>query len=111
MAERLIGKGLEVSIYEPAISRRTIHGANLRFIESNIRHIWKLLTPDLPQLVQQSSLIVRMKKVDEREYNALKALRADQSIIDFVGALEVKLAARTSVFAKPQPQILSATAG
>jgi hypothetical protein len=52
-----------------------------------------------------------MKKVDEHEYNALKALRAAQSIIDFVGALEVKLAARTSVFAKPQPQILAATAG
>jgi GDP-mannose 6-dehydrogenase len=112
LAERLIGKGLEVSIYEPAISRRTIHGANLEFIESNIPHIWKLLTPDLSQLVQQSSLIVLMKKVDEHEHNALKALRADQSIIDFVGVLEVdELAARTSVFAKPQPQILSATAG
>jgi hypothetical protein len=54
---------------------------------------------------------IAMKKVDEHEYNALKVLRADQSIIDFAGAVEVKLAARTSVFAKPQPQILSATAG
>jgi hypothetical protein len=51
-----------------------------------------------------------MKKVDEHEYNALKALQVDQSIIDFAGVLEVKLAARTSAVAKPQPQILSATA-
>jgi GDP-mannose 6-dehydrogenase len=111
LAERLIGKGLNVSIYEPAISPRTIHGTNLQFIESNIPHIWKLLTPDLTSLIHNSKLIVLMKKVDERERDALKNLRSDQTIIDFVGALRGdELAARTLVFAHPQSQLMSAAA-
>jgi GDP-mannose 6-dehydrogenase len=86
LAEVLIGKGLEVSIYEPAISPAMIHGANLRFIESTIPHIWKLLTPNMSTLIRDNNLVVILKKLDDHERQALKELRNEQ-IIDFVGAL------------------------
>ena len=96
LAETLIGKGLQVMIYEPAISPGTVHGANLRFLECNIPHIWKLLT-DLPVLVQNSSVVVLLKKLNDAERGALHALRADQTCIDFVGALgSEELTANTS---------------
>lgn len=103
LAETLVGKGAEVMIYEPAISRSTIHGANLSFVESNIPHIWKLLTPDLPTLLQNCDIVVLLKKLSDEERLALKTLRPDQSCIDMVGAVNAKeLLADTKVFAVPQ---------
>jgi GDP-mannose 6-dehydrogenase len=105
LAETLIGKGAEVIIYEPAISRDTIHGANLRFIESNIPHIWKLLTPDLPALVQNSNVVVLLKKLNDEERRTLKALRPDQKCIDFVGTVRSdELAAQTIIFGEPRQE-------
>ena len=104
LAETLIGKGLQVRIYEPAISPGTIHGANLQFIESNIPHIWKLLT-DLPALVQNSNVVVLLRKMGDAERCALQRLRSDQTCIDFVGALSAEqLLASTVVFGVPQAQ-------
>jgi GDP-mannose 6-dehydrogenase len=111
LAETLIGKGLEVSIYEPAISPQTIHGANLQFIEGNIPHIWKLLTTDLAGLIRQSSIVVLMKKLDEHERGMLKDLRSHHTVIDFVGTLRAdEFSGRTLVFATPQPQLTSTSA-
>jgi GDP-mannose 6-dehydrogenase len=103
LAETLIGKGIDVMIYEPTISSGTIHGANRRFIEGNIPHIWKLLSA-LPVLLQSSEVVVVLKKPSEAELRALGTLRSDQTCIDFVGVLgSEKLAARTIVFGVPQP--------
>jgi GDP-mannose 6-dehydrogenase len=111
LAERLIGKGLEVLIYEPSISPRTIHGTNLQFVENSIPHIWKLLTPNLSVMLQNSSLVVLMKKLDEQERDALKIFRGNQTVMDFVGTLgKDEVAVRTLIFAKPEPRVLSATA-
>jgi GDP-mannose 6-dehydrogenase len=110
LAETLIGKGIQVMIYEPAISPGTIHGANLRFIEGNIPHIWQLLT-DLPTLVQNSGVVVLLKKIGDAERCALQSLRPDQTCIDFVGALrEEKLVASTVVFGVPQTERAEAAA-
>jgi GDP-mannose 6-dehydrogenase len=111
LAERLIGKGLEVLIYEPSISPRTIHGTNLQFVESSIPHIWKLLTPNLSVMLQNSSLVVLMKKLDEQEHDALKILRSNQTVMDLVGTLgKDEVVAQTVIFAKPESRALSAAA-
>ena len=110
LAETLIGKGIQVMIYEPAISPGTIHGANLRFIEDNIPHIWKLLT-DLPTLLQNSGVVVLLKRIGDVERCALQTLRPDQTCIDFVGALAgEELVASTVVFGVPQTERTEATA-
>lgn len=112
LAERLIGKGLEVSIYEPAISLGTIHGSNLRFIENNIPHIWRLLTADMRSLIQNSGLIVLMKKLDEQERDALKDHCTYHTVLDFVGTLRVdELSVPTHIFAARQSQPISAFVG
>ena len=39
MAERFIGKGLQLSIYDPQVNVARLIGANRRFIEESIPHI------------------------------------------------------------------------
>jgi GDP-mannose 6-dehydrogenase len=102
LAETLIGKGLDVMIYEPAISPERIHGKNLEFIESNIPHIWKLLTSDLGAMIQGSDVVVLLKKLTEQERLEFRASLAHQICIDFAGTLRPEdLPAEVALFAQP----------
>jgi GDP-mannose 6-dehydrogenase len=44
LAERLIGKGFEVRIYDPIINPERLIGSNLRYIESRLPHLRRLLS-------------------------------------------------------------------
>jgi GDP-mannose 6-dehydrogenase len=102
LAEALIGKGLDVMIYEPAISPERIHGKNLEYIERSIPHIWKLLTNDLGAMIERSEVVVLLKKLNEEERRELKALKPHQTCIDFVSATPTEdLAGEVTVFGKP----------
>jgi GDP-mannose 6-dehydrogenase len=48
LAERLLGKGFEVRIYDPIVNPERLMGSNLRYIESRLPHLRRLLfaTPD-----------------------------------------------------------------
>jgi GDP-mannose 6-dehydrogenase len=108
LAETLVGKGMDVSIYEPTISPQTIHGTNRKFIEDSIPHIWRLLTTDLVTMIENSGTVVFLKKPNEQERGSLEMLRSDQTCIDFVGALlKHQTKARTIVFAVPRPEFIS----
>ncbi len=107
LAESLIGKGMEIAIYEPSISHDTIHGTNLSYIEKNIPHVWKLLTTDLADMVTRSKVIVLLKKVNDEERRILGTLGADQVCIDFVNTIDPdQLKARTIKFAIPSREPL-----
>ena len=43
LVERLLGKGFEVRIYDPIINPERLVGANLRYIESRLPHLRRLL--------------------------------------------------------------------
>jgi len=44
LAERLIGKGFEVKIYDPIVNPERLIGSNLRYIESRLPHLRRLLS-------------------------------------------------------------------
>jgi GDP-mannose 6-dehydrogenase len=48
LAERLLGKGFDVRIYDPIVNPERLIGANLRYIESRLPHLRRLLygTPE-----------------------------------------------------------------
>jgi GDP-mannose 6-dehydrogenase len=111
LAEALIGKGLDVMIYEPAISPERIHGKNLEYIERNIPHIWKLLTNDLRIMIRHSDVVVLLKKLNEEERLELRSLRAHQTCIDFVGTIRTEeLPGEVTVFGEPEAESQSASA-
>jgi GDP-mannose 6-dehydrogenase len=43
LAERLIGKGFDIRIYDPIVNPERLMGANLRYIESRLPHLRRLL--------------------------------------------------------------------
>jgi GDP-mannose 6-dehydrogenase len=44
LAERLIGKGFDVRIYDPIVNPERLIGSNLRYIESRLPHLRRLLS-------------------------------------------------------------------
>jgi len=44
LAERLIGKGLDVRVYDPIVHPDRLVGANLRYVESKLPHLNRILT-------------------------------------------------------------------
>ena len=85
MAERFIGKGLQLSIYDPHVNVARLIGANRRFIEESIPHIASVMTSDVATLVREADVLVVASKTPE----ALAALQAhtrpDQLLLDVVG--------------------------
>jgi GDP-mannose 6-dehydrogenase len=104
LAERLLGKGLHLTIYEPTISRETIHGTNLGFIEKTIPHIWNLLTHNISELLNKK-VVVLLRNINETERTLLYTMTADQTCIDLANALgKEELSARTLSFGVSSPE-------
>ena len=58
LAERLLGKGYELSIYDPNVVEARLTGANKEYIDVVIPHLSRLLVPSLDQLSGAELLIV-----------------------------------------------------
>jgi GDP-mannose 6-dehydrogenase len=85
MAERFIGKGLQLQVFDPQVNVARLIGANRRYIEESIPHIASLMTTELDQLVRDSDvLVVAMKNA-----SVLDALerhtRPEQILLDIAG--------------------------
>jgi GDP-mannose 6-dehydrogenase len=58
MAERFIGKGLKLGIYDPGVNLSRLLGANRRHIEESIPHIGSLMSDDLARLIDEAQVLV-----------------------------------------------------
>ena len=85
LAERLIGKGYELRIYDPEVHLARLLGANKSFIERQLPHIGQMLHADLDAVVGASEAIV----LGSSSAAVLEALAArlppEVALIDLVG--------------------------
>ena len=58
LAEQLIGKGMQLRIYDPEVQLSQLLGANRRFIENHLPHIGSLLSSTLEEVVAMSDVLV-----------------------------------------------------
>ena len=58
LAERLIGKGFDVRIYDPIVNPERLIGSNLRYIESRLPHLRRLLVATPREALQGSDAAV-----------------------------------------------------
>lgn len=58
VAERLIGKGLKLSIYDHNVSLARLTGANARYIHDHLPHIGELLIDDVDRAVEGAGAVV-----------------------------------------------------
>ncbi|MNG72452.1 GDP-mannose 6-dehydrogenase [compost metagenome] len=82
LAERLIGKGYALRIYDANVEYARVFGANREYIESMIPHVSSLLHGDLNEVINEAEVIV-LGNNDERFAAALEA--SGKQVIDLVG--------------------------
>ena len=84
LAERLLGKGYRLSIYDEDIHPDRLRGANQAFIEQHLPHLRDLLSESLDATLAASDVLVLTKVWPDVENIAVR-LRDDQVLIDLVG--------------------------
>jgi GDP-mannose 6-dehydrogenase len=81
LAETLIGKGVQLSIYDRDVSLARLFGANKEYIERGIPHISQLMRSSLKEVLEASDVLIIGNKSEEfREIDS--ELRPGQIVID-----------------------------
>ncbi|HEX4762963.1 MAG TPA: nucleotide sugar dehydrogenase [Usitatibacter sp.] len=89
LAERLIGKGYDLRVYDANVKIASIHGANREYILNQIPHISKLMVDDIQEVLDHAGTIVIGNGSPEfREVP--KLLGPGQSIVDLVRICDTK---------------------
>lgn len=88
VTEQLIGKGMNVLVYDPEVHLARLLGANLRFIEEHIPHIAFLLRADIGEVVAHSDVLVVGLSNPEVSETLRRLVRSDQIIVDLVNVAD-----------------------
>jgi GDP-mannose 6-dehydrogenase len=87
LIELLIGKGMQLSIYDRDVSLARLFGANKEYIEREIPHISQLMRASIKEVTEGADVLIIGNKAEEfREIES--ALRPDQLVIDLVRLFE-----------------------
>jgi GDP-mannose 6-dehydrogenase len=84
LAEMLIGKGYELSIYDRNVEYARVYGANKEYIESKIPHVSSLLNSDFDAVVRDADVIILGNGDQDFAPLAQQAL-AGKHVVDLVG--------------------------
>ncbi|MCD5994000.1 nucleotide sugar dehydrogenase [Pseudomonas sp. CDFA 602] len=84
LAEMLIGKGFDLSIYDSNVEYARVHGANKEYIESKIPHVSSLLNSDFDQVINDSDVIILGNR-DERFRALADKTPEGKRVVDLVG--------------------------
>ncbi|PTQ71748.1 GDP-mannose 6-dehydrogenase [Pseudomonas sp. GV071] len=87
LAEMLIGKGFDLSIYDSNVEYARVHGANKDYIESKIPHVSSLLNSDFEKVVDDSDIIVLGNR-DERFRALAQHAPEGKQVVDLVGFMK-----------------------
>lgn len=83
LIETLIGKGMQLEIYDRDVSLARLFGANKEYIEREIPHIAQLMRSRMGEVLAAADVLVIGNKAEEfRELES--RLRKDQIVIDLV---------------------------
>src|SRR5215813_5879317 len=83
LIESLIGKGLDLVIYDRDVSLARLVGANREYIEHEIPHIARLMRGSIEEVLEVADTIVIGNKSEE--FRQIESrLRPDQTVIDLV---------------------------
>lgn len=84
LAEQLIGKGMQLSIYDPEVHLARLLGANRSFIEKHLPHIGQMLRPEMEGVIDESEVLV-VGLAGQTVFDILaNRSRPDQILLDLV---------------------------
>lgn len=84
LIETLIGKGLQLAIYDRDVQLARLFGANREYIEREIPHVSQLMRANIEEVLDHAEVLIIGNRAEEfREVVGTK-LRDDQTLIDLV---------------------------
>jgi GDP-mannose 6-dehydrogenase len=89
LAERLIGKGYDLRIYDANVALATIRGANREYLLERIPHISRLLVAELGEVLAHAGTLVIGNAAPEFR-DVPKAITERQTIIDLVRICDLR---------------------
>jgi GDP-mannose 6-dehydrogenase len=84
LAEHFIGKGLELSIFDPEVRFSNLLGANRRFIEQHVPHIGSLIEDDIAAVIDKADVLVVGLNGSTVATALAEHVREDQFVLDLV---------------------------
>ena len=84
LAERLIGKGYRLAIYDPDVDPALLRGANRAFIEQHLPHLLELLRGSLDEALAEADTVIVTKRWPGLE-DLARRLQPQQRVVDLVG--------------------------
>ena len=85
VAERLIGKGYDLRIYDPEVNLSRLLGANKRYIEHSIPHIGSLMVSECRAAVDHADVLIVGLGSGALKREIARLVRPEQVIVDLVG--------------------------
>lgn len=85
--ERLIGKGIELKIYDKNVNLAAISGANKNYILDYVPHISKLMVDSIDKILDHSEVIV-IGNGNKEHSSIINKINENQLLIDFVRITE-----------------------
>jgi GDP-mannose 6-dehydrogenase len=92
IAERLLGKGYNIKIYDRNVHLSKLMGKNKDFLFNKLPHINELLTEDINELLKEIEILIFVNKEDEIK-NLIEMDISHIEILDFVRIFEHKTSA------------------
>jgi GDP-mannose 6-dehydrogenase len=83
LAERLIGKGYDLRVYDRNVSLAAVHGANRDYILNKIPHISRLMVATIEEVLAHSETLVIGNAAPEFA-DVPRRIGEHQTVIDFV---------------------------
>ena len=84
LAEQLIGKGMQLSIYDPEVHLAQLLGANRSFIEKHLPHIGQMLRAEIGTVIDESEVLVVGLSGQQVFDDLAQQCRSEQILIDLV---------------------------
>lgn len=84
LAERLVGRGYRLRIYDEDVHPEALRGANLAFMQQHLPHVHRLLCSTLEAALEDAGTIV-ITKVSPALDSLAKRLGEHQAVVDLVG--------------------------
>jgi GDP-mannose 6-dehydrogenase len=91
LAERLIGRGYQLQIFDPDVSPDALRGANRAFMEAHLPHLGALLCGSLTDVLDGAETVVVTKRWPEVDDLASR-LGPNQRVVDLVGVPQLDTA-------------------
>jgi GDP-mannose 6-dehydrogenase len=91
LAERLIGKGFDLAIYDNFVKVSRLLGKNKEFIDREIPHLERLLK-ESPEQVLEGAEVVVVGHADQAARQAIRAGAVGRRIVDLSGYAELRAA-------------------